>query len=131
MATGKKSLRELSPRERQVMDALYRRDEATVSEILDELEDPPSYSAVRAVLRVLEEKGHVRHRQDGPRYVYRPTIAAEKARRNALSHLVRTFFDGSAERAAVALLEMSDTELPDEVVERLAERVERAKKEGR
>lgn len=131
MTNGKKPLRELSPRERQVMDALYRRDEATVSDILDELEDPPSYSAVRAVLRVLEEKGHVRHRQDGPRYVYRPTIAAEKARRNALSHLVRTFFDGSAERAAVALLEMSDTELPDEVVERLAERVERAKKEGR
>lgn len=131
MANGKKPLRELSPRERQVMDALYRLDEATVSEILDELEDPPSYSAVRAVLRVLEEKGHVRHRQDGPRYVYRPTIAAEKARRNALSHLVRTFFDGSAERAAVALLEMSDTELPDEVVERLAERVERAKKEER
>lgn len=127
----KKSLRELSPRERQVMDALYRLERATVNEILDAMEDPPSYSAVRAVLRVLEEKGQVRHSQDGPRYVYRPVVEPERARDKALSHVVRTFFGGHAEEAALALLKMSDAEVSEEEVERLAERIENARREGR
>lgn len=127
----KKSLRELSPRERQVMDALYRLEEGTVNDILDVLEDPPSYSAVRAVLRVLEEKGQVRHRQEGPRYVYRPEVEPERARKSALEHLVSTFFDGRSEKAALTLLKMSDAEVSEEEAERIAKRIEQARREGR
>lgn len=127
----KKKIWDLSPRERQVMDAIYRLEQATVAEILDEMEDPPSYSAVRAVLRVLEEKGQVRHEQDGPRYVYRPTVEPARARRSALHHLVRTFFDGRPEAAALALLKMSDTEISREEIGRLAKMVQRARREGR
>lgn len=126
-----KTLMELSPRERQVMDAIYRLGRGTVAEIIDQMEDPPSYSAVRAVLRVLEEKGQVRHHADGPRYVYRPAVEAERARRSALRHLVRTFFDGRAEEAALALLKMSDAEVSEGEIARLAERVEKARREGR
>lgn len=126
-----KTLMELSPRERQVMDAIYRLGRGTVAEIMDEMEDPPSYSAVRAVLRVLEEKGHAVHGQDGPRYVYRPAVEAERARRSALKHLVRTFFDGRPEAAALALLKMSDTEVSPAEIQRLAARVEAARREGR
>jgi predicted transcriptional regulator len=125
------TLLELSPRERQVMDAIYRLGRGTVAEIIDEMEDPPSYSAVRAVLRVLEEKGHAIHEQDGPRYVYRPAIAPDRARKSALKHLVRTFFDGQPEAAALALLKMSDAEVSPAEIERLAERVEAARREGR
>ncbi|MDX1661076.1 MAG: BlaI/MecI/CopY family transcriptional regulator [Gemmatimonadota bacterium] len=127
----RKSLRELSPRERQVMDVVYRLERATVNEILDAMEDPPSYSAVRAVLRVLEEKGQVRHSQDGPRYVYRPVVEPERAGNNALSHVVQTFFDGRAEQAALALLKMSDSDLSEDEVRRLADRIEDARREGR
>lgn len=126
-----KPLRELSPRERQVMDALYRLESATVNEILDAMEDPPSYSAVRAVLRVLEEKRQVRHSQDGPRYVYRPVVEPERARTRALSHVVKTFFDGRADEAALALLKMSDAEVTDDEVRRLATRIDEARREGR
>ncbi|HEX6940533.1 MAG TPA: BlaI/MecI/CopY family transcriptional regulator [Longimicrobiales bacterium] len=122
---------ELSRRERQIMDVLFRRGEATVAEVMQEMPDPPSYSAVRATLRILEEKGHVVHRQDGPRYVYLPAVAPEEAREDALRHLVRTFFHGSAESAAVALLRMSDTELTDEDIARLARKIRDAAKEGR
>jgi len=125
------TLLELSPRERQVMDAIYRLGRGTVAEIIDEMEDPPSYSAVRAVLRVLEEKGHAIHEQDGPRYVYRPAIAPDRARKSALKHLVRTFFDGQPEAAALALLKMSDAEVSPAEIERLAGRVEAARREGR
>lgn len=125
------TLMELSPRERQVMDAIYRLGRGTVAEIIDEMEDPPSYSAVRAVLRVLEEKGHAVHEQDGPRYVYRPAIAADRARKSALTHVVRTFFDGRPEAAALALLKMSDAEVSPAEIERLAARVEAARREGR
>ncbi len=121
----------LSRRERQIMDALFRRGEATVAEVMDEMPDPPSYSAVRATLRILEEKGHVVHRQDGPRYVYLPAVEPAEARQDALEHLVRTFFHGSAEQAAVALLRMSDAELSDADIERLARKIRDAAGEGR
>jgi len=121
----------LSPRERQIMDVLYREGEATVAEVMEGMPDPPSYSAVRATLRVLEEKGEVSHREDGRRYVYAPKEAREKARRKALSHIVRTFFDGEAEQAAVALLRMSEVDLSEDELVRLAERIRQAQKEGR
>lgn len=123
--------RELSRRERQIMDVLYLSGEATVGEVLEGIPDPPSYSAVRATLRVLEEKGQVAHRQDGARYVYYPVVEREQARRAAMTHLVRTFFDGSPEEAAVALLGMAGGELEESDLERLAERIEQAKREGR
>ncbi|HEX7117994.1 MAG TPA: BlaI/MecI/CopY family transcriptional regulator [Longimicrobiales bacterium] len=122
---------DLSRRERQIMDALFRRGEATVAEVMEEMPDPPSYSAVRATLRILEEKGHVVHRQDGPRYVYLPAVAPEEAQEDALRHVVRTFFHGSAENAAVALLRMSDAELTDEDIDRLARKIRDAAREGR
>ena len=97
--------RDLSRRERQILDILYQRGQATAAEVQTELPEPPSYSAVRALLRILEEKGHVRHEQDGPRYVYLPTIARDNAQRSALRHILQTFFDGSAEQAISALLD--------------------------
>lgn len=121
----------LSRRERQIMDALYRLGEGTVAEVMEEIPDPPSYSAVRATLRILEEKGHLQHRQDGPRYVYVPSVPAEDARTTAMQHLVRTFFDGSAEDAAAALLRMTDTKLSDTDLERLARKIREAAAEGR
>ena len=101
----------LSRRERQIMDVMYSRGTATVQEVVQAIPDPPSYSAVRAMLRVLEEKGHVRHREEGPRYIYLPTVPRDEASRSALRQLVRTFFDGSAEQAAAALLDMSGSDL--------------------
>jgi predicted transcriptional regulator len=121
----------LSRREREIMDVLYRHREATVANVLDELPAPPSYSAVRATLRILEEKGHVRHRKAGLRYVYSPALSAERARNEALLHVVRTFFGGSAEATAVALMRMSDDELSEEAVGRLTDRIRRARREGR
>jgi predicted transcriptional regulator len=122
---------QLSRRERQIMDVLYREGKATAAEVLERLPDPPSYSAVRAMLRVLEEKGHVKHDQDGPRYVYLPTIPREKARRSALRHLVRTFFDGSTEATVAALLDLSDSKISTAELQRLSKLIEQAKKEGR
>jgi predicted transcriptional regulator len=121
----------LSRRERECLDALYQRGQATVSEVIEALADPPSYSAVRATLNVLVEKGHAVHRQDGPRYVYLPAVPADAARNAAVSHLVTTFFGGSPEQAMVALLEMADTKLSRDELERLARRVQTARKEGR
>lgn len=95
----------LGKRERQIMEIVYRRGRATVSDVLGELPDPPSYSSVRAMLRYLEDKGHLRHEEDGPRYVYLATAPAEEVRSSALSHVVRTFFDGSVSTAVAALLE--------------------------
>jgi BlaI family transcriptional regulator, penicillinase repressor len=122
---------QLSRRERQIMDVLYARGQATVAEVRRRLPDPPSYSAVRALLRVLEEKGHLEHRQDGPRYVYRPTVPREEARESALRHLVKTFFDGSAEGAVAALLDLEAGELAPADFDRLAAMIERARREGR
>ena len=119
----------LSRRERQMMDIIYQHEQATAAAVLDALPDPPSYSAVRALLRVLEEKGHLRHERRGPRYVYRPTVAREKARRSALRRVVQTFFDGSAEQVMAALLEQGT--LSEEDLDRLSDRIEKARKEGR
>lgn len=121
----------LSRRERQIVDILYRRERATVAEVMEEMADPPSYSAVRTTLRILEEKGHVTHVAEGPRYVYAPAVAPDSARKDALRHLVKTFFDGSPERAAVALLKMSDTMITEEQVDRVRKEIHRAEEEGR
>jgi predicted transcriptional regulator len=121
----------LSRRERQIMDIIYRRGRATAAEVQADLPDPPSYSAVRALLRVLEEKGHLRHEQDGPRYLFLPTVGRDRARRSALKQLVRTFFDGSVEEAAAALLDMSRDRLAPDELDRLSTLIEKARKEGR
>jgi predicted transcriptional regulator len=121
----------LSRRERQIMDALYTLGEATVGEVMEKMPDPPSYSAVRATLRVLEEKGHVKHKQDGPRYLYLPTVSRDKAQSNALKHLVGTFFGGSVEQAVMALLSMPETKMSEDQLEKLAEQVRQAEEEGR
>jgi len=121
---------QLSRRERQIMDVIYRHGRVTAAEVLAELPDPPGYSAVRAMLRLLEDKGHVRHEQDGPRYVYLPTVNRDKARRSALRHLVRTFFDGSTEDAVAALLQ-ADNGMSEDELARLAKLIDGAKKEGR
>ena len=121
----------LPRREREIMDALYQSGEATVNEVMERMPDPPSYSAVRATLRVLEDKSLVKHKQDGPRYVYLPAIPTQKAGFAALKHLVQTFFDGSAEQALVALVQMSDANLTPAELERLSDRIGKAKKEGR
>ncbi len=112
------------------MDVLYRRGRASASEIHQALPDPPSYSAVRALLRILEQKGHIRHEIGALRYIYTPTVGRERARKSALRHLVETFFDGSHERAVAALLDASAAELSPGELDRLAERIARAKKEG-
>jgi len=122
--------RELSRRERQIMDLLYQRGRATAAEVQAELPDPPGYSAVRAMLRVLEDKGHVRHQQDGPRYVYVPKVARDRAKRTALRHVVRTFFDGSTEQLVAALLDDGSTQLSEGELDRLADLIARARKEG-
>jgi len=121
----------LSRRERQIMDALYRAGRATAADVQAGMPDPPSYSAVRTMLRILEEKGHVRHELDGPRYVYIPTVARDKAKRSALTHVVNTFFDGSAAQVMAALIETSPNELGDEELTRLRQLIDNAKKEGK
>jgi predicted transcriptional regulator len=130
MATTDEILTDLSRRERQIMDVLYARGRATAADVRGALPDPPSYSAVRALLRVLEEKGHARHEQDGPRYVYVPRVTRDRAKRSALRHVVRTFFDGSTEKVVAALLDDRSVELSDEELSRLARLIERARKEG-
>ena len=121
----------LTRREREIMDILHRRGRATAHEVMDDLADPPSYSAVRTFLRLLEERGHVRHEQDGPRYVYTPTVARREAQRSALAHLVDTFFDGSVEDAVATLVESSKPKLSAQELDRIAALVAKAKKEGR
>src|SRR5437764_8628173 len=122
---------EFSRREQQIMHVLYRRGRATVGEILEEIPDPPSYSAVRAMLRVLEEKKHLRHEEKDLRYVFLPVVPREKARRSAVRHLLDTFFDGSPEQAVATLLDVSGQDLSAEDFDRLAALVAKAKKEGR
>jgi predicted transcriptional regulator len=131
MRTEKAGKKGLSRRERQIMDAIYRRGQATVAEVLEDMPDPPSYSAVRAMLRVLEEKGHLQHVQQGPRYVFLPTVPRDQARRSALRQLVRTFFDGSTEQTVAALLDLSDSKLSDAELKRLSRLIDQARKEGR
>ena len=119
----------LSRRERQIMDVIYARGQATAAEVTAALPDPPSYSAVRALLRILEQKGHLRHEEDGPRYVFLPTVSRDRARKSALRNLVRTFFDDSPAQAAAALIDQAD--LSDADVARLAAMIEKARTEGR
>jgi len=129
METG--PFEELSRRERQIMDILYRSGEASVADVLAEIPDPPSYSAVRALLRVLEKKGHVEHERQGPRYVYRPTVPRREARESAMKRLLQTFFDNSAEDAMAAFLDMSVDELSDDELRRLGRLIDQARREGR
>ena len=121
----------LSRRERQVMDILHRRGEATVAEIMAELPDPPTYSAVRSVLRILSEKDLIRYKEDGPRYVYFPAKDTEAARDDVLAHVVRTYFANSPEQAVTALLRMTDVDMKDDAIERLRETIRRARQSGR
>ncbi len=121
----------LSRRERQIMDVLYQLGEATAAEVQERLPEPPSYSAVRAMLRILEDKGHVRHHEDGPRYVYSPAQPTETAQETALAHVVSTYFAGSPEQAVTALLRMSDVGLGEAEIARLRETIRRARESGR
>jgi predicted transcriptional regulator len=121
----------LSRRERQIMDILYQRGKSSASEVLEAMPDPPGYSAVRAMLRVLEEKGHVRHQAEGLKYVYVPTVARDKAKRSAVKHLLDTFFKDAPEQVVAALLDVSSTRLTRAELDRMAEMIEKAKREGK
>ena len=125
----KPATHDLSRRERQIMDVIYQRGLATAAEVADAIPDPPSYSAVRALLRILEEKGFLRHEQQGLRYVFLPTVKRTSARRSALKGLVRTFFDGSVEQTVAALIDQQKPS-PEEL-DRLADLIERARREER
>lgn len=125
----KPSPHDLSRRERQIMDVIYQRGQATAAEVAEAIPDPPSYSAVRALLRILEDKGFLRHEQQGLRYVFLPTVKRASARRSALKGLVRTFFDGSVEQTVAALLDQQ--KLSPEELDRLADLIDRARKEER
>lgn len=121
----------LSRRERQIMEIVYRRGEATVAQVLADLPDPPSYSAIRALLRILVDKKHLQHREDGPRYVYAPTVPRPTARARALAQVVNTFFDGSALKAASALLGASQRKLTKAELDELHALIESARQRGR
>jgi predicted transcriptional regulator len=125
----KRKLADLSRRERQIMEVVYRDGRVTAAEILERMPSPPGYSAVRAMLRVLEEKGQLRHEDDGTRYFYLPTLPVERARKSALKHLVDTFFEGSVEKVVAALL--GREELSKKEMERLSTLIQQARKEGR
>jgi len=128
---AKKALSSLSRRERQIMEVLYKEGRATASEVLERLPDPPGYSAVRALLRILENKGQIRHAADGNRYVYEPRLPRDRAGRPALAGVLETFFDGSAEKAVAALLDLSRHELTNADLDRLSDLIEQARLEGR
>jgi predicted transcriptional regulator len=127
----RKALSNLSRRERQIMEVLYRERQATAGEVLERLPDPPGYSAVRAMLRILENKGQIRHAVDGNRYVYQPRLPRERAGRPAMAGVLETFFDGSTEKAVAALLDLSRDELSDADFDRLSDLIEQARLEGR
>ena len=122
---------QLGRRERQIMDIVFKLGRATVGEVQSELPDPPSYSAVRAMLGFLEDKGYLRHEQNGLKYVYIPTTDRQKARASALEHLVKTFFGGSATEAAAALIELPNSGLPEKERLRLISAIQKARQEGR
>jgi BlaI family penicillinase repressor len=129
--SASRSPAQLSRRERQILDVLYKRGSSTAAEIQAGIPESPSYSAVRALLRILEDKGHIKHQQRGSRYVYAPKVSRDKARRSALAHMIQTFFDGSAEQAMTALLDASAANLSEDELDRLAELIAKARKEGR
>jgi predicted transcriptional regulator len=128
---SKPSLNQLARRERQIMEIVYRLGQATAADVLAELPDPPSYSAVRAHLRILEDKGHLRHNRDGVRYVFSPIVGRDRARRSALTQVVQTFFGGSAEQAVATLLDLSHEKLTDDDLGRLSALIAKAREEGR
>jgi BlaI family penicillinase repressor len=121
----------LSRRERQIMDVLYRKGSATAAEVLESMPSPPGYSAVRALLRILEQKGHIRHEESAGKYVFMPTVQREKAQRSAVRHLVQTFFDGSPEEAVAALLDSSSSKLSEKELDRLQQLIDKARKGGK
>ncbi len=129
--TKKSPTDDLSRRERQVMEILHRRGESTVAEIMEELPDPPTYSAVRSILRILSEKQLIQYKEDGPRYVYFPAAPTEEARDEVLEHVVRTYFGGSAEQAVTALLRISDADISESEVQRLRDKIRHARLSGR
>src|SRR5215470_11412158 len=120
----------LSRRERQIMEILYRRGKASASDIREAMKDAPSYSAVRAVLRILEEKGHVKHQAEDLKYVYVPTVNRDKAKRSAVKHLLETFFNDSPKQIVAALLDISSQHLTRKELDQMAEMIEKAKREG-
>ena len=122
--------RNFSRRERQIMDILYQRGRASAQEILDAMPDPPTYSAVRAKLRVLEEKGHIRHEEEALRYVYLPVVARDSARRSAMRHMLSTFFENSVEQAVAALVDLSAARLSREELDRISSLIDQAKREA-
>jgi BlaI family penicillinase repressor len=121
----------LSRRERQIMDILFQRGKASAAEVREAMADAPSYSAVRAMLRILEEKGHLKHHEEGLKYVYAPTVGRDKAKRSAVKHLLDTFFNGSPEQIMAALLDVSSTRLTREELDRMSAMIEKAKNEGK
>ena len=121
----------LGSRERQIMEVVYRLGRATVAEVLAQLEDPPSYSAVRAMLRILEDKGQLKHTQDGPRYLYLPVVSGDRARRSILQDVVKRLFDNSTEKAVAALLESSSDRMSDAELQRLRRMIDSARRQGR
>ena len=125
----KKSPMDLGRRERQIMSFIYQRGQATAAEVMEGITNPPSYSGVRAMLRILEEKGHLQHRREGARYIYAPTLSPEEAGRSAMNYMVQAFFNDSAEQAVAALLDLKSKELSDDDLDRLAGLIERAKQE--
>jgi BlaI family penicillinase repressor len=126
-----KSQHGLSRRERQIMDILYQRGKSSVSEVKEALPNAPSYSAVRAMLRILEEKGHIKHQEEGLKYVYLPKVARDKAKRSAVKHLLDTFFSDSPDQIVAALLDVSSTRLTRAELDRMTDMIEQAKKEGK
>jgi predicted transcriptional regulator len=123
--------RDLSRRERQIMDFLFRTGRGTAADVMEGLSDAPSYSAVRALLRILEQKGHIRHEEEGRAYVYMPLVRRDAARQTALTHLLKTFFDNSAEQAVAALLAIKGEKMSGAELERMSKMIEKAKTEGR
>ena len=121
----------LSRREREIMDILYQRGKLSAGEVREAMADAPGYSAVRAMLRILEEKGHVKHQAEGMKYVYAPTVAREKAKRSAVEHLVDTFFADSPAQIVAALLDVSSTRLTRAELDRMTEMIEKAKREDK
>ena len=121
----------LSRRERQIMDILYQRGKSSATGVREAMPNAPSYSAVRAMLRVLEDKGHVRHQAEGLKYVYMPTVTRDKAKRSAVKHLLDTFFNDSPEQVVAALLDVSSTRMTREELDRMTEMIEKARQEGR
>lgn len=121
----------LSRRERQIMDVIYRLERATVQEVLGSLDDPPSYSSIRATMRLLEEKGHLKHISDGPRYVYLPTRTRDKARKSALRHMMDTFFNDSIETTVATLLDVKSKDLTDDELDRIQILIDNARNRGR